>query len=188
MSPPPGDSPAASPFDPDSYCGIYCGACSIARRGQTGRADAFVACFAGGIPAADLACQGCKSGAVWAGCRRCRMRDCAIGRGLGRCGECPDYPCSVYRKWFAHARLLPHVGESRDNLAAARTGGVDHWLAAQERRWSCPSCGERFSWYQEVCARCGRGLGGEAHSIGRVARVLVRLLFPRLSRRARARR
>jgi hypothetical protein len=40
-------------FNPDTYCGSYCGACSIAMYSQTGRADEFVACL-GGVPKEEL--------------------------------------------------------------------------------------------------------------------------------------
>lgn len=54
-------------FNPDTYCGIYCGACSIAMLGKTGRADGFADCL-GTVPKEDLACGGCKSDRVYAGC------------------------------------------------------------------------------------------------------------------------
>jgi hypothetical protein len=36
-------------FNPDTYCGSYCGACSIAMYSNTGHADKFAACL-GGVP------------------------------------------------------------------------------------------------------------------------------------------
>jgi hypothetical protein len=174
-------------FNGDSYCGIYCGACSVARFGQTGRADAFVACMGDRVPAAGITCRGCKSGAVYAGCRLCRMRDCAVGRGLEHCGDCGDFPCATYRRWFSGARLLPHVSESMPNLEAIRQRGVGGWLSEQDRRWSCPGCGEPFSWYQGACPRCGRAPGDRAYTIGPLRKLFFRVLFPYLYRKGMAR-
>jgi len=39
----------------DSYCGIYCGACSILNHGETGRGDGFIACCSS-VPQEELAC------------------------------------------------------------------------------------------------------------------------------------
>jgi hypothetical protein len=60
-------------LNPDTYCGLYCGACSVAVYGQTGRADNFVGCL-WGVPEEELSCGGCKSDNVYAGCRACGLR------------------------------------------------------------------------------------------------------------------
>jgi hypothetical protein len=44
-------------FNPDTYCGIYRGACSIVMRSETGRTDGFADCL-GSVPKEDLACSG----------------------------------------------------------------------------------------------------------------------------------
>jgi hypothetical protein len=169
----------------DTYCGIYCGACSIRRHGETGRGDPFVACC-GDIPAAELACGGCKSGSVYAGCRVCTFRDCAAARGVAHCVECADYPCREYRRWGSLSRLLPHVGEAPGNLEAVRRDGVEGWLAAERLRWSCPECGAPFSWYAATCSACGRSLQGRAHELNVLRRFFCRLILPRVYRKGRA--
>jgi len=68
-------------FNPDTYCGIYCGACSIAMYSKTGRADEFVACL-GGVPKEELSCGGCKSDNIYAGCKACGLRRCAREKAL----------------------------------------------------------------------------------------------------------
>ena len=69
---------------PDTYCGIYCGACSIAMHGETGRADGFAASL-GSVPKEDLICGGCKSDTVYAGCSTCTLRRCAREKGIAHC-------------------------------------------------------------------------------------------------------
>jgi hypothetical protein len=174
------EAPLSAPGD--SYCGIYCGACSILRRAETGRGDAFTACLAG-VPEKDLACGGCKSDARYAGCRVCQFRDCAVAKGVEHCVECSDYPCKAYRAWQSLAAILPHVRESPANLEAIRQRGVEAWLESQAKRWSCPICGARFSWYADRCGRCGRGLDAEAHALSRARRLLCAWLLPRAYRK-----
>jgi hypothetical protein len=104
-------------FNPDTYCGIYCGACSIVMHGETGRADRFAACL-GSLPKKDLACSGCKSDTVYAGCSTCNLRHCAREKGVAHCVDCADYPCKMYGKWQSVAKCLPHSREAASNLTA----------------------------------------------------------------------
>jgi hypothetical protein len=170
----------------DTYCGIYCGACSVLRHGETGRADGFVACLRG-VPPQELTCGGCKSDQLYAGCRTCSLRDCAVKKGLAHCSECREYPCKSYRGWQSAATLLPHVRESVASLEAVRRDGAGAWLAAQERRWSCPGCGARFSWYAERCAECGRDLAGLGYAMSGLRGLICRWVLPLVYRRGKAR-
>ena len=68
-----------------------------------------------------------------------------------------------------------------------RRDGVDAWLAAQERRWSCPGCGARFSWYAATCAECGRSLAGQAYAMAGLRRLVCRVVLPMIYRRAKRR-
>ena len=159
--------------NPDSYCGIYCAACSIHMHGATGRADGFVACL-GGVPKGEIACDGCKSEVLYAGCRICPFRDCSVKKGIAHCVECADYPCKKYKQWKSAARFLPHVGEAALSLEGIKRDGVDGWLEAQQKRWSCPDCGEPFSWYAAECGKCGRRLAPAAYEISGWRKLLCR--------------
>jgi len=163
----------------ETYCGIYCGACSVLVHGETGRADGFVACC-GKLPKAELACGGCKSDSVYAGCRTCGFRDCAVAKGVAHCAECADYPCGMFEKWRSAKRVLPHVAEAAPSLEAIRRDGLEAWLAAQKARWSCPDCGARFSWYQAGCAECGRDLGDRTYAMKGLRRLVCRFILPRV--------
>jgi hypothetical protein len=170
----------------DSYCGIYCAACPVAVYGETGRADEFMACFSR-IPKEELACGGCKSSHVYAGCRVCTFRDCARERGVDQCVACADYPCAAYRKWHAMKRLLPHVGEAPGSLEAIRRDGVDGWAAAQERRWACPSCGSRFTWYQRRCHDCGHAIGSASYELAGLRKLVGKVVLYGVYRKGKSR-
>ncbi len=172
-------------FNPDSYCGIYCGACSIVMRGTTGHADPFAACL-GAVPDQDLACGGCKSHSVYAGCRTCSLRPCAREKGIAHCADCADYPCALYRRWQSVARLVGHMRDAPPSLEAIKRDGVDTWLAAQKQRWSCPDCGAPFSWYARDCHQCGRKLSSEAYEISGWRRLLCRIVLPMAYRKGKS--
>jgi hypothetical protein len=48
-------------------------------------------------------CDGCKAdtGRLFAGCRTCQMRKCAMDKGIESWAYCDDYPCEALEKLFA---------------------------------------------------------------------------------------
>lgn len=171
-------------FNPDSYCGIYCGACSVFMHGQTGHSDGFVTCLYG-VPKAEIACGGCKSDSVYAGCRLCNFRDCAVKKGITHCVDCAEYPCRMYKQWQSAAKFLPHVSEAASSLTVISRDGTDSWLIGQKKRWSCPGCGAPFSWYLPVCLMCGRNLAAETYKMAGWRNLFCRFLLPVLYRKGK---
>jgi hypothetical protein len=51
----------------------------------------------------------------------------------------------------------PHHWTIKPNLEYIRINGLEKWLSAQRKEWTCESCGARFYWYQKSC-NCGRQL------------------------------
>lgn len=173
-----------SEFNPDTYCGIYCGACSIVAYGKTGRADAFAACLAD-VPKEDLVCGGCKSENIYAGCGTCMLRRCARDKGVEHCTDCADYPCAMYRRWQKAAKFLPHAREAASSLEIIRRDRAENWLESQKRRWSCPSCGAPFSWYAQECGSCGFSLADRSFTLSGLRKVLCRLVIPMAYRKGK---
>lgn len=138
----------------DSYCGIYCGACPILAANEKGVVEEKAGDWE--LDAKDIVCRGCKSKTLAAYCKDCVMRLCARDRGFEFCVECDDYPCGTVMA-FQRDRF-PHHTLIAANLQAVADRGVDAWLEEQKKRWSCSSCGEPHTWYEEECAKCGAGL------------------------------
>jgi hypothetical protein len=176
-----------SDVNPDSYCGIYCAACSVRMYGHTGNADGFVAGL-GSVPKEEIACSGCKSGNVYPGCRICTLRECAVKKGLAHCAECADYPCKMYQRWQSGAKIVPHAREAISSSEMIKRDGANAWITAQQKRWSCPDCGEPFSWYAAACRKCGRDLASEAYEISGWRKLVFRMIFPMAYRRGKAKR
>ena len=171
-------------FNPDTYCGIYCGACSIVMRGETDCPDAFAACL-GSVPKEDFVCGGCKSDNIYAGCSICSLRQCAREKSIAHCCDCADYPCKRYSNWQFAAKFLPHVRNAVSSLTAIKRDGVDSWLVAQKNRWSCPNCGAPFSWYAPSCYKCGRTFATEAYKLSGWRKLLCRLVIPMAYRKGK---
>ena len=51
----------------------------------------------------------------------------------------------------------PHHWTMEPNLERIKENGLEEWLAAQERQWSCSGCGAHVNWYQRTCS-CGQEL------------------------------
>jgi hypothetical protein len=94
------------------------------------------------VPPQQIQCHGCAAGHV-AGLRwpapRCRIRPCALKRGLPTCAECDEYPCKIlearmvgcddvverFRGTVPEADFASFIApyDCRANLEALRTTG-----------------------------------------------------------------
>jgi hypothetical protein len=124
---------------------------------------------------------------VYAGCRECKIRNCAIDKGVAHCVDCGAFPCKTYLHWTSAAKLLPHVREAVASLDAIRSQGAERWAFDQEQRWSCPNCKERVSWYASTCVGCGKSLSKITYTMTGLRRLICRFLLPRLYRKGRDR-
>jgi len=156
-------------FIEDSFCGLRCGACEILVAYRKGRENGSAPKWSDlprplrdYIPPADIVCQGCKTDKVFAGCRGCRVRECARERNVEACVVCPDFPCHRVEQLRALIPgikdRLPHTVTIFGDTETARDRGYEAWAEAQRARWTCPACGAPFTWYQERCRGCGLGL------------------------------
>ncbi len=140
-------------FRYESYCGLYCGACSLLLATEAGDVSKIAADWH--VPVADVECFGCKSDKVAKHCPSCEMKTCAEKRGVETCGACSDYPCAVLKAFMLDG--WPHHIVGVCNLETIRRDGLARWLAEQETRWRC-ACGRKFEYYQANCPACGRKL------------------------------
>lgn len=163
----------------DTYCGIYCGACSIISAYKTGIKDPLAAYWTEStlkdflqsqgieLSAEDnlqLRCNGCKSDTLFINCKYCKIRACAINRNVEHCNECNEYPCQLLNGSLLNKDIqekLPHLKITSDNLTTIKDVGVQQWLDDQEKQWKCSQCQADTSWYMHSCANCGKDLTGE---------------------------
>ena len=146
-------------FNYDSYCGIYCGACSILKAYQTGYKDKF-ASFWKDEKGLELKCNGCKTDTVFTNCANCKIRSCAINKNVERCIDCNNFPCNMFSIDEHNNMLvkLPHLKGIPENLMTIKKVGANQWLAEQDKQWKCPECKTEFSWYTSNCSKCGKDL------------------------------
>ncbi|WP_041427517.1 DUF3795 domain-containing protein [Syntrophomonas wolfei] len=94
-------------FNYDTYCGLYCGACSIIKAYQTGIKDP-LACCLGDELGMELKCHGYKTDSVFGNCALCQIRNCAREKGMERCLNCSYFPCPNIASMESLLEMLPH--------------------------------------------------------------------------------
>ncbi len=98
----------------------------------------------------DIQCRGCMSDLVFKYCRVCPIRECALGKKLEGCYQCPEFPC-------AHIQKFPFPAGKQEILAAVpewRKLGTEKWVAGQEAKHVCPKCGSKTFRGARRCPKC----------------------------------
>ena len=136
-------------------CGLYCGACAImmAHRDNNQKLKERLAPVYG-VQAEGIRCEGCLSDDVFAYCTTCAIKACAKEKGYEGCHQCDSFPCE-------HIHNFP-VSEGKKVILRAipqwRDMGTEKWVAADEKRYRCPSCGEPFFRGAKRCRNCQEAL------------------------------
>ena len=109
-----------------AYCGLVCTECPayIAtqandREGLEMLASEWSEQYNTTLTADDCACDGClaTSDRHMSHCAECKIRACAIERGVRNCAHCSDYPCEELKGFFAYATEAQETLEQiRHNL------------------------------------------------------------------------
>ncbi|WP_230869469.1 DUF3795 domain-containing protein [Iocasia frigidifontis] len=136
----------------DTYCGLYCGSCEIFLVNQRDLVEETAKKWK--TNSEDLYCNGCKKDTNSVFCKDCQIKLCSESKELDYCFQCEDFPCADLIKFKNDEN--PHHSIVLHNLNNIKKIGTKKWLKEQEKRWSCPECGEKYSWYDEKCSNCNR--------------------------------
>ena len=100
-------------------------------------------------------CAGCHRGdeSKPAHCVKCTIKHCMHRDKHTYCYSCEKYPCrrlrqldERYQKNY-HMSMLENLGQIRDN-------GLSSFLASEETRWTCNSCGALLCVHKKLCDHC----------------------------------
>lgn len=107
------------------YCGVDCAGCKVRIATEKNDdnlrkeyADYLLSAYGVAVPVEDVNCSGCVRGTVegtvlFGHCRGCAVRQCAGGRGVRTCADCPEYACAkLSQKWSE----IPAGLKARENL------------------------------------------------------------------------
>ncbi len=106
-----------------AYCGLDCYQCGAfvatrdnddAKRREV--AELWAKEFLPGLTAEDINCDGCLTdGVLFSYCKDCKIRACAMDRGVANCAYCEDYACGKLDELFA---MAPEAKARLDGLRA----------------------------------------------------------------------
>lgn len=105
-------------------------------------------------------CMGCKAEdetKICIYCAGCEVRLCSIEQKVGLCTECVRYPCDKLKRFHTG---LAHHREAEKALEESKGSTLEQWYALSEKRWTCPSCGHQYSYYEQRCVQCNALLNG----------------------------
>lgn len=69
------------------------------------------------------------------------------------CFECQDFPCIRLKALDKRYRNKYHMSMI-DNLKYIQTKGMEEFLASQEKRWQCDTCGSLICCHNGLCLNC----------------------------------
>ena len=143
-------------------CGLYCGACPMYLDSQSEsnhKTREFMQQLGSGqieIKREDFLCDGCLGkGRLVSFCAKCAIRSCAEGKTTAHCSDCSEFPCSRITDFNNNHGKLLHHSEVLANLRHLKEMGIADWAKSEEERWRCSQCGNRISWYDKACSKCG---------------------------------
>jgi hypothetical protein len=121
-------------------CGITCAVCYVHLKPKK-------AC---------LGCRGVDDENKPNHCRTCKIKTCAMERGVEFCSACPTYPCAIVKRLDQSYRKRYKVSLI-DNAQRLKTLGAEAFLQEERTRWTCADCGGVISLHDGVCSECGNG-------------------------------
>ncbi|MFH2045844.1 MAG: DUF3795 domain-containing protein [Pseudomonadota bacterium] len=89
-------------------------------------------------------------------CRICPIKNCEKLKtgGLEFCIDCVQFPCTQMSR--LEKRYTANYGVSVfDNLMKIKNSGVSTFVRDENRKWTCPRCGEILCMHKEQCTSCG---------------------------------
>jgi len=133
-------------------CGLYCGVCGIYCATVTGdeKLKEKLAGSYGDTPD-QIYCRGCLSESVYWYCAVCAIKSCTREKGYGGCHQCEYFPCDKIENF--------PVPEGKANILRAiplwRELGTEAFISAEEKRFTCASCGAGLFRGARKCRSCG---------------------------------
>lgn len=105
-------------------------------------------------------CKGCKAEnkkEICVYCVNCDVRLCSIEKNVELCTQCSSYPCEKLDRFTTG---LEHHKEAAKSLCEHKNATTEKWHEFLEKRWSCPQCGKKYSYYETRCNSCNKEIEG----------------------------
>ena len=114
-------------------------------------------------------------------CRSCKIRDCALAKGLRHCARCADFPCGQINLLDKSYRTRYGISLIEAGKVAVRDG-IKTFLQGQIAQYTCPACGGLISMHDGDCSNCKKqyslGKGRERNPVMDIAELVAGLQGP----------
>jgi hypothetical protein len=88
-------------------------------------------------------------------CRRCKIRGCALSRGIDFCSVCSSFPCPPVKQIDKRYRLSYQVSLIENGIRI-KTSGTKQFLREDKQKWTCAQCGGTICLHTRICSDCGK--------------------------------
>jgi hypothetical protein len=103
-------------------------------------------------------CPGCRleSAHKSPACVNCRMKNCEklVSGKYEFCFECDVFPCALVKHLDQRYRTR-YATSPIANLRSIQAGGIQNFMAAETRKWTCSGCGALLCMHKPECLACG---------------------------------
>jgi hypothetical protein len=102
-------------------------------------------------------CLGCRGqdDAKPEHCRKCKIKDCALGQSIDFCFDCTSFPCVTIKRLDKNYRQRYQVSLIA-NAIRLKTVGAQQYLREEREKWTCAECGGVISLHDHACSECGK--------------------------------
>ena len=151
-------------------CGIFCDACSFRvpcldrdRRHLLPMPEKYREAKTAPVETGEIPpCPGCGKEEDGE-CGPCDIKTCFTEKAEQNpswqtCADCAQFPCRILGDFESDG--IPHHRQGVETLRAIRRQGWEFVRRELEKRYTCPACGKRLSWYMTDCPDCQ----GEGHA------------------------
>lgn len=100
-------------------------------------------------------CQGCNGASKTKPehCRKCRIKDCGVAKGVRHCLDCDLFPCK-YIKALDKSYRIRYGVSLIENSRMLKAQGSTAFQAEQQKKYTCTSCGGTISLHDGNCSCC----------------------------------
>jgi hypothetical protein len=133
--------PKTNPTSPEliAPCGLNCRLCRAYTREKN-------------------ACPGCRAGDAQKPKTRviCRIKTCEkiVKAEIEWCYDCEEFPCFYLARLDKRYRTRYGTNVIA-NLLCIQETGLQNFIESENRKWTCPACGEMLCMHQPACPSCG---------------------------------
>ena len=88
-------------------------------------------------------------------CLRCIIKNCPVIKTneSGFCYECEKFPCLRLKQLDKRYKTKYRMS-MLENLSLIKENGIEYFLQREEKRWTCPICGEIVCVHRNICPNC----------------------------------